>query len=99
MQKELEVVFRLSVTRQNEPATVCSGKAHVDHLDGAEFFQDGLRCETRGIGHRATLQCHLQTVRQKSDEDMRINAIFLRSEEHTSELQSHHDLVCRLMLE
>ena len=23
----------------------------------------------------------------------------LRSEEHTSELQSHHDLVCRLLLE
>src|SRR5574343_1651052 len=26
-------------------------------------------------------------------------AILLRSEEHTSELQSHHDLVCRLLLE
>ena len=25
--------------------------------------------------------------------------ITLRSEEHTSELQSHHDLVCRLLLE
>src|SRR5437773_12445138 len=25
--------------------------------------------------------------------------IALRSEEHTSELQSHHDLLCRLMLE
>src|SRR5437773_4378670 len=24
---------------------------------------------------------------------------FMRSEEHTSELQSHHDLVCRLLLE
>jgi len=24
---------------------------------------------------------------------------FARSEEHTSELQSHHDLVCRLLLE
>jgi len=24
---------------------------------------------------------------------------FRRSEEHTSELQSHHDLVCRLLLE
>src|SRR5437667_6763875 len=24
---------------------------------------------------------------------------FVRSEEHTSELQSHHDLVCRLLLE
>src|SRR5437667_6822707 len=26
-------------------------------------------------------------------------ALFMRSEEHTSELQSHHDLVCRLLLE
>src|SRR5437667_5303935 len=26
-------------------------------------------------------------------------ADLLRSEEHTSELQSHHDLVCRLLLE
>src|SRR5437773_11469266 len=25
--------------------------------------------------------------------------ILIRSEEHTSELQSHHDLVCRLLLE
>src|SRR5437773_11754828 len=24
---------------------------------------------------------------------------YMRSEEHTSELQSHHDLVCRLLLE
>src|SRR5437773_3757873 len=28
-----------------------------------------------------------------------ITASELRSEEHTSELQSHHDLVCRLLLE
>src|SRR5947207_11394005 len=27
------------------------------------------------------------------------NAVRLRSEEHTSELQSHSDLVCRLLLE
>src|SRR5438034_7690181 len=27
------------------------------------------------------------------------NKLFLRSEEHTSELQSHSDLVCRLLLE
>src|SRR5215468_11964833 len=27
------------------------------------------------------------------------SAKFERSEEHTSELQSHHDLVCRLLLE
>src|SRR5437773_9096226 len=29
----------------------------------------------------------------------RIHRCVLRSEEHTSELQSHHDLVCRLLLE
>src|SRR5437773_7411798 len=29
----------------------------------------------------------------------RPRAISRRSEEHTSELQSHHDLVCRLLLE
>src|SRR5437667_9256856 len=27
------------------------------------------------------------------------HGLLLRSEEHTSELQSHHDLVCRLLLE
>src|SRR5437773_10691498 len=28
-----------------------------------------------------------------------VNSPLMRSEEHTSELQSHHDLVCRLLLE
>src|SRR5437773_4532977 len=28
-----------------------------------------------------------------------VSGWFTRSEEHTSELQSHHDLVCRLLLE
>src|SRR5437773_3401368 len=27
-----------------------------------------------------------------------LDLVLLRSEEHTSELQSHHDLVCRLLL-
>src|SRR5437773_9053513 len=31
--------------------------------------------------------------------DLRAIEIPRRSEEHTSELQSHHDLVCRLLLE
>src|SRR5438132_8670886 len=31
--------------------------------------------------------------------DDRLRLIFTRSEEHTSELQSHSDLVCRLLLE
>src|SRR5213080_285251 len=77
MQKKLEIVFWLSVTGQNQPAAVTSGKPHVDHLDVTEFFQDGLRCQTRSIRHSAILQCDLQTVRQKSEEDVGIDTIFL----------------------
>src|SRR5260221_10461684 len=32
-------------------------------------------------------------------QDQTLQLFFLRSEEHTSELQSHSDLVCRLLLE
>src|SRR5437773_7107844 len=35
----------------------------------------------------------------KSDIARFYDGIWSRSEEHTSELQSHHDLVCRLLLE
>src|SRR5471032_3671021 len=34
----------------------------------------------------------------RGDVDRRLQSVH-RSEEHTSELQSHHDLVCRLLLE
>src|SRR5437773_5995639 len=35
----------------------------------------------------------------RSAADIAWCSLFRRSEEHTSELQSHHDLVCRLLLE
>src|SRR5437667_6856360 len=34
-----------------------------------------------------------------SEKDTKLRLVIDRSEEHTSELQSHHDLVCRLLLE
>src|SRR5437667_6554412 len=37
--------------------------------------------------------------RPRSNAARSITKIVSRSEEHTSELQSHHDLVCRLLLE
>src|SRR5438034_4988926 len=43
--------------------------------------------------HRTTSSSRIITLRRR-----RVKA-FLRSEEHTSELQSHSDLVCRLLLE
>src|SRR6266851_10455066 len=59
-------------------------------------LHDALPISNVGI-HVAAAQKHRRPL-----ETPRIVArtpVFLRSEEHTSELQSHHDLVCRLLLE
>src|SRR5437773_8706371 len=43
---------------------------------------------------------HRMTSPQTGPEGVPVSALIVaRSEEHTSELQSHHDLVCRLLLE
>src|SRR5699024_11674086 len=45
-----------------------------------------------------TTKITLKTLIQSLD-DLQLPWIFFRSEEHTSELQSRFDLVCRLLLE
>src|SRR5437773_8409762 len=45
-----------------------------------------------------TVQCHPMSLVPRCVATLLI-AASERSEEHTSELQSHHDLVCRLLLE
>src|SRR5437867_2336863 len=52
--------------------------------------------ETPFVGHR-----FIELARQRADaaEPLLRTACFVRSEEHTSELQSPYDLVCRLLLE
>src|SRR5437773_4082196 len=50
----------------------------------------------------ATLMDNREAVSKFFVESSKTNVsqiVSLRSEEHTSELQSHHDLVCRLLLE
>src|SRR5690349_22657405 len=49
----------------------------------------------------AAAQQQPQQARQRETVERRVDRIEqeLRSEEHTSELQSHRDLVCRLLLE
>src|SRR5260221_2475125 len=53
---------------------------------------------------RLALDCERTLVRSLAQvwfpqEQLRLAQLLLRSEEHTSELQSHSDLVCRLLLE
>src|SRR5437667_9500675 len=40
-----------------------------------------------------------KAVTRSTSPSMKFKLPVVRSEEHTSELQSHHDLVCRLLLE
>src|SRR5436190_18498559 len=61
----------------------------VHHVTGARVAQcDVLRELRLNLSHGPDRPCHLHRV-----------VDLARSEEHTSELQSHSDLVCRLLLE
>src|SRR5947207_8985341 len=67
-------------------------------------YQLGLKCFMLGnivasdLDLREIARPHLVALRDRTRETTQI-AILDRSEEHTSELQSHSDLVCRLLLE
>src|SRR5947207_10606978 len=55
-------------------------------------------CSREALGQLGALRRRLAEQRRRTHAG-RPNTIALRSEEHTSELQSHSDLVCRLLLE
>src|SRR5437773_7114857 len=57
------------------------------------------RKKFRGIGAKITNLFSTQFTVETTDTTQKKRYIQTRSEEHTSELQSHHDLVCRLLLE
>src|SRR5438034_6683662 len=51
-----------------------------------------------GATRHESEQCALEVLRPHIDAGV-VEIVLIRSEEHTSELQSHSDLVCRLLLE
>src|SRR5437773_11272105 len=69
----------------NAPATT-----HIYTLSLHDALPISSRCRRSRSGCSRSTQARPRRGRRWSD---------LRSEEHTSELQSHHDLVCRLLLE
>src|SRR5438034_4685296 len=50
-------------------------------------------------GNRRVLLLLLHFIQPRAKHSHGFGLVFDRSEEHTSELQSHSDLVCRLLLE
>src|SRR5260221_10900127 len=63
------------------------------------------QCLLVAIAHRGHAlhfllrECRIAAVRYRYQQTLTDEQIDQRSEEHTSELQSHSDLVCRLLLE
>src|SRR2546430_1790116 len=80
-----------AVVRQNFPAVFCRL--------AIEYFKTRHRNNAYVV---AELFCCCQRVLQfastRKNNQIKLTALFFRSEEHTSELQSQSNLVCRLLL-
>src|SRR5688572_31120977 len=68
---------------------VCDAVAGVGRADRDIACRNGLDGAVVAV-----FRCALQNI-----EKLRITFMYMRSEEHTSELQSQSNLVCRLLLE
>src|SRR5207244_12720276 len=90
-------IYTLSL---HDALPICRGIRHevvVDHhlVEGAGHFRDRRRASSIACFTRGDRLCDPPTHFLRRLDDLAI----LRSEEHTSELQSPDHLVCRLLLE
>src|SRR5207248_10186979 len=76
---------------QTSEAQACGGAAH------ARNFVLGVSIRIVQFEHQFIIGGHIR--REESVASFDPSAVQVRSEEHTSELQSPYDLVCRLLLE
>src|SRR5947207_7314381 len=86
---------RRSIERPERNPTASETRSWIDSMEAAARRAHG----AKGAG-KCTRKCAVSIVRQAAEGDWAAaNREPIRSEEHTSELQSHSDLVCRLLLE
>src|SRR5207249_7719505 len=79
------------VAQENAPAHRRAGDPHFRDADRRRRTQCGARFMSRILRPRAATHPHFAAIEPSTAS--------IRSEEHTSELQSRFDLVCRLLLE
>src|SRR5438034_7023190 len=83
--------LELSIEMRPDVVTLVTGDADFAYL-AIKLRRHGIRVEVASVA--ANLGHMLRSAANEV-----IDLASLRSEEHTSELQSHSDLVCRLLLE
>src|SRR5690606_39961264 len=95
-----ETVFRLTHKRFNE---LLSDFADEDTLEARLAAIERENMKTYGYGAKGFTLSMLQTALEVSEGNVSTKVLSelleARSEEHTSELQSRENLVCRLLLE
>src|SRR2546430_3350000 len=111
---DIRFVAQLALKRGKHEVTVAeSGRAAIAHLDSGAacdlILCDRMMPEMSGVEtlaevrrRRADVPFVFLTAKAQQDEieeGLRLGASRYRSEEHTSELQSQSNLVCRLLLE
>ena len=67
VQKELVLLVRLGVARQDEAPAVGGRQMDIHHLDGGERLDDGARCEAVGPWPGEVLQGDQQAVGDEGD--------------------------------
>src|SRR5207302_10176863 len=73
-------------------------RQHPIHIEAITFDRPLLVLE-RGVGGKWNVQSYRHKPHPPSYQPVRVLIDEVRSEEHTSELQSRENLVCRLLLE
>src|SRR5438034_8853488 len=84
---------------QTQGAAIPDALAQTTTFGYAQTFQIGTNFQTSFDASKLSTNNSLSLVNPSISTDLQFTVTQPRSEEHTSELQSHSDLVCRLLLE
>src|SRR5438067_9019947 len=93
------VVYTLSL---HDALPICSGRTAGARVGGSIFDRQGGAVEVQDVGRLAEVRILADADGEawtNRDRLVQASPSASRSEEHTSELQSRFDLVCRLLLE
>src|SRR5260370_20990094 len=73
--------------------------AKADYVSAIEKYRQAADLDPTAIGPRFGLGTANSFLEKRPEAVIQFRWVLARSEEHTSELQSHFNLVCRLLLE